>query len=120
MRAFTFTNTSLLLSIPNSLLALLASNRTLTVHCLHVHVLPFYPRSKIVVISVGEDTFAASELPFLLSAIRNVHLILRDIGIRSISVSTTFSFFNIVTTTFPPSATTFKEPIGEVVIQPLL
>ncbi|CAI0443500.1 unnamed protein product [Linum tenue] len=120
IRAFTFTNTSLLLSIPNSLLAPLASNRTLAVHWLHVHVLPFYPRSKIAAISVGEDAVAASELPFLLPAIRNVHLALRDIGIRSISVSTTFSFINIVTTAFPPSAATFKEPIGEAVIKPLL
>ncbi|CAL1408431.1 unnamed protein product [Linum trigynum] len=81
---------------------------------------PFYQRSKIATISVGEDVVAASKLPFMLPAIRNVHLALRDIGIKSISVSTTFSFINIVTTAFPPSAATFKEPIGKAVIRPLL
>ncbi|CAI0412231.1 unnamed protein product [Linum tenue] len=120
VRAFAFTNTSLLLSIPNGLLPPLASNRTLAVKWLRVHVLPFYPRSKIATISVGEDAVAAPQISILLPAIRNVHLALRDIGIRSISVSTTFSFIKIVTTAFPPSAATFQEPIGEAVIRPLL
>lgn len=53
----------------------------------------------------------------LLPAIRNVHLELRHLGIKKISVSTTFSFVNIITT--PPSAT-FQEPLGELIIKPLL
>ncbi|CAL1374690.1 unnamed protein product [Linum trigynum] len=119
--AFDFTNTSVVLAIPNGLIAPMASSRTLAVEWLRVHVLPFYPRSKIAVISVGEDAVAVSQISFLLPAIRNVHVALRDdIGIRSISVSTTFSFINIVTAVRPPSAATFQEPIGGAVIRPLL
>ncbi|CAI0555879.1 unnamed protein product, partial [Linum tenue] len=71
-------------------------------------------------ISIGEDAVAVSQISFQPPAIRNVHVALRDdIGIRSISVSTTFSFINIVTA-LRPSAATFQEPIGGAVIRPLL
>jgi hypothetical protein len=58
--------------------------------------------------------------PFVLPAIRNVSLALRDLGIKKISVSTTFSFVNVITTPFPPSSGTFQEPLGELLIKPLL
>ncbi|CAN1853603.1 Glucan endo-1,3-beta-glucosidase [Linum perenne] len=84
----------------------LASNRTLAQRWIYVHVFSFFPRTKISIISVGVD--AVPELRYLLSAIRNVHLALRDLGIKKISVSTTFSFINLVTTAFPPSSETLQ------------
>ncbi|XP_015581630.1 glucan endo-1,3-beta-glucosidase 2 [Ricinus communis] len=120
IRSFAFTNTSLFLSIPNSFLLPLASNRSLALRWLYGHVLPFYPRSKISVISVGDDAVSSQLAPYLLPAIRNLHLALRDLGIKQISVSTTFSFVNLVTTPFPPSSAIFQEPMGELVIKPLL
>ncbi|CAN0909635.1 Glucan endo-1,3-beta-glucosidase 13 [Linum grandiflorum] len=118
IRQFGFTEVSVLLSIPNVLIPSLASNRTLAQRWIYVHVLPFFPRTKISLISVGVD--AVPELNFLLSAIQNVHLALRDLGIKKISVSTTFSFVNLVTTAFPPSSATFKETIGGILMRPLL
>lgn len=60
-------------------------------------------------------------MPFLLPAIRNLYLALRDLGIGKIAVSTTFSFVKAVTIPpFPPSAANFQEPLGELVIRPLL
>ncbi|CAI0415898.1 unnamed protein product [Linum tenue] len=113
IKAFDFTNTSLLLSIPDGLLAPLGSNRTLA----RVHVLPFYPRFKNATISVGEDEFSLSKLSSLLPATRNA---LRDNGMRSISVSTTFSFVCVLKTAFPRPAASFQETIGEAAIRPLL
>ncbi|KAJ8764137.1 hypothetical protein K2173_005047 [Erythroxylum novogranatense] len=119
IRSFSFSNTSLLLSIPNILLPPLAANRSLALRWLYGHLLPFYPRSKISLISVGND--AVTHLSqFLVPAIRNVHLALRDLGIKKVSVSTTFSFPTLVTTPFPPSSATFCEPLDELVITPLL
>uniref|UniRef100_A0A2C9VMA2 glucan endo-1,3-beta-D-glucosidase n=1 Tax=Manihot esculenta TaxID=3983 RepID=A0A2C9VMA2_MANES len=120
IRSFSFTNTSLFLSIPNTFLLPLASNRSLALRWLYGHVLPFYPRSMISMISVGDDAVSSELAPFLLPAIRNVHQALHDLGINKISVSTTFSFVNAVTTSFPPSSAMFQEPIGELVIKPLL
>ncbi|KAK4835784.1 hypothetical protein QYF36_014520 [Acer negundo] len=122
IRVFSYTNTSLLLSIPNALVPPLASNRSVALRWLYRHVLPFYPRSRISLISIGNDIFDTRPdfSPFLLPAIRNVYLALRDLGIKKIPVSTTFSFFDVITTAFPPSSALFREPAGSLVIKPLL
>ncbi|XP_050209331.1 glucan endo-1,3-beta-glucosidase, acidic [Mercurialis annua] len=120
IRSFSYTNTSLFLSIPNSFLFPLAANRSLALRWLYGHVLPFYPRSRISLISVGDDAVSAQLAPLILPAIRNVYLALRGLGIDKIAVSTTFSFVNAVTTPFPPSSALFQDPIGRLVIRPLL
>ncbi|KAM7499333.1 hypothetical protein LguiA_023747 [Lonicera macranthoides] len=122
IRAFSYSNISLLLSVPNSAVPSFASNRSAAQLWLYNHVVPFYPRAQISAISVGTDILdTSSDLSdSLLSAIRNVHLSLRDLGIHKISVSTTFSFINIMTTAFPPSNAEFQEPVNELIIKPLL
>ncbi|VFQ90650.1 unnamed protein product [Cuscuta campestris] len=126
VRAFSYTNISLLLSVPNYLVPYFARNRSSADLWLYDHVLPFYPRSRVTIISVGDDVVAsASSGVFdpstaILPAIRNVQLALSDFGIRSISVSTTFSFTNVVTETFPPSSGEFQAPADSHIIRPLL
>ncbi|KAK9283690.1 hypothetical protein L1049_011940 [Liquidambar formosana] len=107
---------------PTTLSQAIASNRSNALRWLYHHVVPFYPRAKIATISVGSDVLDnSSDLSdFLLPAIRNVHLALRDIGIRKISVSTTFSFINVMTTWFPPSGAEFQQPVCDLVLKPLL
>ncbi|CAI0415177.1 unnamed protein product, partial [Linum tenue] len=119
IRAFSFTNASLFLSIPNGLLPPLASNRSLAIHWIRTHVLAFYPRSKIAVISVGDDV-SRLDSELLMTALRKVYSALQEVGITRISVTCTFSFLDVVTTAIPPSAAAFKEPIGEALILPLL
>ncbi|KAK6145434.1 hypothetical protein DH2020_022254 [Rehmannia glutinosa] len=128
VRAFAYTNISLLLSVPNHLIPSFAANRSAAAVWLYSHVLPFHPRAHISLISAGSDviTTAATSDPTLdpstalIPAMRNLHLSLLDLGIRTISVSTTFSFIDIMTTSFPPSAAEFQEPIGSLIIRPLL
>ncbi|CAI0443476.1 unnamed protein product [Linum tenue] len=120
IRALAFTNVSLLISIENELLIPLASSRSVADDWLRVHVLPFYPRSTIAVISVGDGTVPILQSELLLPAIRNVDLALQDFGIKDISVTATLSFLDVVTGIIPPSLATFREPMGEQVIRPLL
>ncbi|GKU92060.1 hypothetical protein SLEP1_g5838 [Rubroshorea leprosula] len=122
IRAFAYTNISLLLGIPEPMVPALASNRSAALRWIYRHVLPFYPRSKISLISVGNDIFNSSPdvSPFVLPAIRNLRFALVDLGIKKIPVSTTFSFFNIITTAFPPSAAQFQQPAGDLILNPLL
>ncbi|PWA39823.1 Glycoside hydrolase, catalytic domain-containing protein [Artemisia annua] len=56
----------------------------------------------------------------IIRAVRNVHQALIDLGIPKIKVSTTFSFVNIMMTSFPPSSAEFQEPVNGLVIKPLL
>ncbi|KAF8397351.1 hypothetical protein HHK36_016264 [Tetracentron sinense] len=122
IRAFSYSNITLLLSIPNSFIPAMASNQSNALRWLYRHVVPFYPRARISTISVGNDILDSSAdlSDFLLPAIRNVYQALHELGIHKILVSTTFSFINVMTTTFPPSAAEFQEPIADSLVKPFL
>ncbi|XP_073295985.1 glucan endo-1,3-beta-glucosidase-like [Primulina huaijiensis] len=128
VRSFAYTNISLLLSVPNYLIPSFAANRSAADLWLYSHVLPYHPRTRISLISVGSDAIfdvattysTVDPSTILLSAMQNLHLSLRDLGIHTIRVSTTFSFFEIMTTSFPPSAAEFQEPISSLILRPLL
>ncbi|KAG8390075.1 hypothetical protein BUALT_Bualt01G0045700 [Buddleja alternifolia] len=128
VRAFAYTNITLLLSVPNHLIPSFAANRSAAIQWLYSYVLPYHPRTRISLISAGSDaiTAAATSDPTLdpstviIPAMRNLHFSLIDLGIKTISVSTTLSFIDIMTTSFPPSAAEFQEPIGSLIIHPLL
>ncbi|CAA7060396.1 unnamed protein product [Microthlaspi erraticum] len=122
IRAFADTNVSLFLSVPNSMVPLLASNRSVANRWVYRHVLPFHGRTNISIISVGNDAISHSPdvSPFLLRAMQNVHRSLTDLRIYNIPVSTTFSYLDIIPTAFPPSAAQFQQPIGDVIIRPIL
>ncbi|MFQ6649099.1 hypothetical protein Gotur_022489, partial [Gossypium turneri] len=124
IKAFAPTNTSLFLSISNSHLPALASNGSVALSWLGRHVLPFYPRSKISLISVGNTVLDSTTIqdfsPFLLPATRNLHHALQELGINKIQISATFSFFSTITTAFPPSSAVFQQPAGDLIIKPLL
>ncbi|KAG9160765.1 hypothetical protein Leryth_008607, partial [Lithospermum erythrorhizon] len=120
----TTTPISLLISLPNSLLPSFAANLSAPTLYLSTHILPFHPRAKINVISLGDDVISSDSLPdpapTLLPALRNLHSALLSFGIRTISVSTTVDFVNVMTTSFPPSSAEFQDPIGSLIIRPLL
>ncbi|XP_073024741.1 glucan endo-1,3-beta-glucosidase 13-like [Primulina eburnea] len=128
VRSFAYTNISLLLSVPNYLIPSFAANRSAADLWLYSHVLPYHPRTRISLISVGSDaitdvaTTYSTQDPstILLSAMQNLHLSLRDLGVHTVRVSTTFSFVEIMTTSFPPSAAEFQEPISSLILRPLL
>ncbi|XP_052185319.1 glucan endo-1,3-beta-glucosidase 12 [Diospyros lotus] len=124
IRAFAYSNISLLLNVPNSLLPALAANASAAKLWLYTHVLPFYPRARISTISVGSDALLDPDVADpdlrLLPALRNLHRSLRDLGIHSIAVSTTFSFVHVITTAFPPSAAEFQQPLADLLVKPLL
>ncbi|XP_051123019.1 glucan endo-1,3-beta-glucosidase 13-like [Andrographis paniculata] len=128
VRAFSYTNISLLISVPNRLIPTFAANRSSADLWVRSFVLPFYPRTRISLISAGSDAITSVSITdptvdtstVLLPALRNLRRSLIDLGIRTIPVSTTFSFIDVMTTAFPPSAAEFQEPIGSLIIRPLL
>ncbi|XP_042512174.1 glucan endo-1,3-beta-glucosidase 12-like [Macadamia integrifolia] len=123
IRAFTYSDISLLLSIPNSFVPGMASNQSNALKWLSHQVVPFHPRALISSISVGDDVlnpFTTNLSDSLLPAIRNVYGALHQLGISKISVSTTVSFADIVTTAFPPSSAVFRKPIAGSLMKPLL
>ncbi|XP_076925465.1 glucan endo-1,3-beta-glucosidase-like [Bidens hawaiensis] len=129
LRAFFYTNISLHLTIPNHLLLAISTNRSAATSWLYTYVVPYYPRALITAISVGNNALAgftggnntsSGDHDVILNAVRNVHLSLVDLGIRKITVSTTFSFVNVMMTSFPPSSAEFEEPVNSMILKPLL
>lgn len=128
LRAFANTNISLLLSVPNYLVSYFAASGSAATTWLYSHVLPFHPGTRISLISVGSDVIAATANFYaasgptttLVTAMKNLHFALRDLGIHSIPVSTTLSFINVMTTSFPPSSKEFQVPDNSLIITPLL
>ncbi|XP_057796616.1 glucan endo-1,3-beta-glucosidase 13-like [Salvia miltiorrhiza] len=55
VRAFAYTNITLLLTVPNHLIPSFAANRSAAALWLHLHVLPYHPRTRISLISTGSD-----------------------------------------------------------------
>ncbi|KAK9124393.1 hypothetical protein Sjap_013995 [Stephania japonica] len=120
-RMFSYSTISLMLHIPNSSIHEIASNRSSAVRWLNLHVVPFHPRVKISTISVGNDVNPLSNLSnYVLPAMKNVQEALRQVGIRNISVSTTFSFARVMTTAFPPSSARFQVSAMEALVKPIL
>ncbi|KAM3303338.1 glucan endo-1,3-beta-glucosidase, acidic [Capsicum chacoense] len=126
IRAFSYSNISLLLTVPNHLVTSFADNRSSATLWLYNNVLPFHPRARISLISVGADVITAAgdsgsdPTTAIVTAMQNLHHALIDLGIRTVSVSTTFSFINVITTAFPPSSAEFQEPVNSLVIKPVL
>ncbi|CAH8324756.1 unnamed protein product [Eruca vesicaria subsp. sativa] len=112
IRAFASTKVSLFLSVPNPLVPMLASDRHQAFDWVKLHVLPFHNRTKISMISVGNDLISPEAPPpmFLLQAMQNLRKSLLQLRINDIPVSTTFSFFSLIASPFPPSLAQFKNP----------
>ncbi|XP_057421820.1 probable glucan endo-1,3-beta-glucosidase A6 [Lotus japonicus] len=114
MRSLLYSNISIFLTVPNHMVTSMANNLSTARAWIYTHVVPYYPRAKITTISVGNafiDVYPQAANNLLL-AISNIQVSLRDLGIRKIAVSTSFSFDTVVTSPFPPSSATFQDPAG--------
>ena len=104
----------LLVNIANPLVPSIAANRSNAFQWIYAVVVPFFPCAKISTISVGNDLLETSpeDSSFLLPAMENVHLALCDLGIRTIFVSTTFSFINVFAkNSFSSSTWSLRQPV---------
>ncbi|EPS57936.1 glycosyl hydrolases family 17 protein, partial [Genlisea aurea] len=127
VRAFARSDVSLLISVPNRLVPVFAVRRAAAVLWVRRHILPYHPRTRISLISIGSESISAAypdptldPSAALLPAVRTIRLALHRFSIRTIPVSAALSFVNAVRNPFPPSSAEFQEPIGALLIRPLL
>jgi exo-beta-1,3-glucanase (GH17 family) len=87
------------------------------------NISPYYPATNIVVLLVGNEIFTGetfqSTWTSLVPAIRNLDAALESRGFSTIKLSTAVAL-DVLASSFPPSAGTFRSDIAIPVLQPLL
>lgn len=117
--------TGLLVSImvPNELISSIAANRSAADSWISSNLLPFYPRTRIRFLLVGNEVLSDpsnNQTWFdLVPAILNIHRSLKSHKIHKIKVGTTLAM-DALAVSFPPSAGQFRSDVAVPVIKPLL
>ncbi|KAJ4780558.1 hypothetical protein LUZ62_064815 [Rhynchospora pubera] len=121
IQAFTKSNITLSLCIPDEELPALASDPTRADLIVQRSILPFIHTTKISSISVGNEVSMMPDLaPHLLPAIKNVYYSLKKFKIhKRIKVSTTHSVA-VLAIRSPPSHGIFQESIAGPIMKPVL
>lgn len=80
------------------------------------HVQPYIPRTKITCITVGNEVLLGNDpnlIAHLLPALQSVHAALVNLGLSNDIYVTTAHSFNVLATSFPPSAGAFRPDLAE-------
>ncbi|XP_073136964.1 probable glucan endo-1,3-beta-glucosidase A6 [Henckelia pumila] len=106
-------NTDIQISImvPNDLIHDISTNQTLADEWVRLNVVPFYPKSKIRYLLVGNEILSNSP--------NTIRYSMRKFGLKKIKVGTPLAM-DALESSFPPSNGTFRFDVREKVIKPLL
>ncbi|KAL1556253.1 glucan endo-1,3-beta-D-glucosidase-like [Salvia divinorum] len=123
LTAFSDSGISLTVGLPNVNLASAASGTSYTDSWVEANILPFYPKTIIEAIAVGNEVFANSDTTptsALLPAMKNVYASLGKHNLSSaIKISSPVAL-SALQSSYPPSAGAFKPALVEPVIKPML
>ncbi|CAN4096799.1 unnamed protein product [Withania somnifera] len=122
LTALSGTNISVTVALPNEQLSDAASKQSFTDSWVQSNILPYYPKTVIESIAVGNEVFVdpKNTTPFLLPAMKNVYSSLVKYNIASsIKVSSPVAL-SALQNSYPSSAGSFKTELTEPVIKPML
>lgn len=121
LSAFANTNIEFIIGIANDDVANMGDPTNALVW-LKQHVQPYLPQTKITCINVGNEVYSGNDkvlMSNLLPAMQSLHGALVTLGLdKQVNISTAHSF-EILGSSYPPSAGSFREDLAEY-IQPLL
>lgn len=108
--------------VPNQLLVNISINQTLSNQWVHDNVLPFYPRTKIRYLLIGNEILSSNDNALKLSlvpAMRKVKNSLKEFNINKVKVGTPLAF-DMMGVSYPPSNGAFLADISEPIMRPML
>ncbi|XP_074326512.1 glucan endo-1,3-beta-glucosidase-like [Apium graveolens] len=120
--AFADTNIKVTVAMPNQLLsAAAATNINFTNRWLQARIVPFYPRTMIEAIAIGNEVFMDPQnTPYLVPAMKNMFASLLKLGLAAdIKISSPLAF-SALENTFPSSSAKFRSDLIKPVIEPML
>lgn len=109
-------------AIPNDQIGAIGTSPATAEAWIAANIAPFYPATHIVTILVGNEVFSDSSLPWnaLVPAMQNLQASLTSRGWSdAIKISTAVAA-DVLASSYPPSAGTFRSDIAVPVILPLL
>ncbi|PHT52615.1 hypothetical protein CQW23_07077 [Capsicum baccatum] len=122
LTALSGSNISVTVALPNEQLSDAASKQSFTDSWAQSNILPYYPKTLIESIAVGNEVFVdpKNTTPFLVPAMKNVYSSLVKYGIASsITVSSPLAL-TALQNSYPSSSGSFKTDLIEPVMKPML
>lgn len=111
--------------VPNEIISNISTNQTLANEWVKTNFLPYYPKTWIRYILVGNEilSFMSDEDKktwlSLVPAMRKIQFALQTCGIRKVKVGTTMAM-DVLESSFPPSNGNFRSDIALPVVKPML
>ncbi|KAL3851179.1 hypothetical protein ACJIZ3_013061 [Penstemon smallii] len=122
LSALSNSNISVTVALPNEQLSSAAASQSFTDRWVQSNILPYYPKTLIEAIAVGNEVFVDPNnvTSFLVPAMKNVFASLTKYDVASsIKVSSPVAL-SALETSYPPSSGSFKPDLIEPVIRPML
>ncbi|KAE9622141.1 putative glucan endo-1,3-beta-D-glucosidase [Lupinus albus] len=122
LQALRNTNIEVSIMVPNQLISNIAKDQTFSNQWIQNNVVPFYPKTLIRYILVGNEVISTTNNQTwsnLLPAMRNIEHSLGIIGIHNIKIGTPHAM-DVLKTSFPPSKGEFRNDISDQVLKPML
>ncbi|CAL5335631.1 unnamed protein product [Camellia sinensis] len=122
LAAFADSNISVTVALPNELLSSAASTQSYTDTWVQSNILPYFPKTQIEAIAVGNEVFVDpnNTTKFLVQAMNNMYSSLSKSNLQnSIKISSPIAL-TALQTSYPSSSGSFKQDLIEPVIKPML
>ncbi|KAM7496258.1 hypothetical protein LguiA_020672 [Lonicera macranthoides] len=122
LKALKHTNLQVSIMLPNEIISNISTNQTLADKWVESNILPFYPKTRIRYLLVGNEILSQPDKTIwfnLVPAIRKVKYSIRKFRLHKIKVGTSLAM-DVLESSFPPSNGTFRSDISGRVIKPLL
>ncbi|KZV25720.1 hypothetical protein F511_04781 [Dorcoceras hygrometricum] len=116
------TDIQISIMVPNNLIPDISTNQTAADEWVLSNVVPFYPKSKIRYLLVGNEILSNPPNTTwyrLVPAMYKIRQSVRKLGLKKVKVGTPLAM-DVLESSFPPSNGTFRSDVREKVIKPML
>ncbi|XP_022771542.1 probable glucan endo-1,3-beta-glucosidase A6 [Durio zibethinus] len=122
LNALRDTNLQVSIMVPNQLITNISTNQKLADSWVESNVVPFYPKTKIRYLLVGNEVISSSPNETwynIVPAMRKIKKALKTHRLHKIKVSTSMAM-DVLESSFPPSNGTFRSDIAVPIVKPML
>ncbi|KAK6163726.1 hypothetical protein DH2020_000590 [Rehmannia glutinosa] len=116
------TDLQISIMVPNDLIPDISTNQSLADQWVQTNVVPFYPKSKIRYLLVGNEILSNQPNTTwfkLVPAMRKIRSSVKKFGLNKVKVGTPLAM-DCLESSYPPSNGTFRSNVREEVIKPML